>query len=312
MQYYGNIFRPPSEAYSLIIQVTLGCAHNTCTFCSMYKDKSFSVRQEAAVFSDLAECRAHYNHVERIFLADGDALVLKTDALLRILERIQTLFPECRKVSAYGSPTDVLAKSDSELRQLKDAGLSMLYIGAESGSDTVLAQIQKGVTSAQIIEAVRKVEGALITSSVTFISGLAGAQVRADGTPLWREHAQKTGELITQAAPSYVGLLTLMTEREAPLYERIKNGTFKLLSAMQIMEETLLLLEHVTFDLKADVKNPLDNCLGKCVFRSNHASNYLSLAGDLPHDTPGMIAELKSILAQNDEASLKDEYFRAL
>ena len=273
----------------------------------MYKDKKFSVRAEDAIFADLAECRAAYNHVERIFLADGDALVLKTASLLRIIERIRELFPECRKISAYGSPKDVLAKTDAELKQLYDAGLTMLYIGGESGSNIVLTKIQKGATREQIIDAVRKAENALLTTSVTFISGLAGAE-HVDGAPLWHEHAQQTGALITEAAPSYVGLLTLMTERGAPLYKSIKDGSFKLLSPLEIVAETLLLLTHVTLDEKKMPKNRL----GKCVFRSNHASNYLSLAGDLPHDTQKLVGQLKAVLAQNDERLLKDECFRAL
>ncbi|MDR2487671.1 MAG: radical SAM protein, partial [Clostridiales Family XIII bacterium] len=169
MRYEGNIFRPPSEAYSLIVQVTIGCAHNDCTFCSMFKDKQFRVRDVAEVLADLDAARKTYRTVGRIFLADGDALVLKNEALLKIFDHIRAQFPECGRVSVYGSPQDVLRKSPEELAELRDAGLGMVYLGAESGSDEVLRKVKKGASAAQITEAIRKVEDAGIPASVTFI-----------------------------------------------------------------------------------------------------------------------------------------------
>lgn len=290
MRYEGNIFRPPSEAYSLIVQVTIGCAHNDCTFCSMFKDKTFRVRNVEEVLEDLDTARRQYRRVERIFLADGDALVLSNDKLMRILTHIQKGFPECERVNVYGSPQDVLRKTPEELKELYENGVKIIYIGAESGSDQVLRDIRKGATRAEIIEAVRKIEASGIKASVTFISGMGGR----DG---WEDHAVQTGTMISEMEPSYVGLLTLMVEPGVPLEKDIRSGKFQVLTAEEVVAETLLMLKHV------EVKR-------NCVFRSNHASNYVSLRGDLPRDKERMIAMLRR--AMKDHNMLKDERFRML
>jgi radical SAM superfamily enzyme YgiQ (UPF0313 family) len=290
MQYIGSVYRPPSEAYSLIVQVTLGCAHNACTFCGMFKDKSFSLRREEDILQDFEEARRVYRRVERIFLADGDALVLKTDKLLRILDKIRALFPECARVGIYGSPQDVLRKTREELVSLREAGLGIVYIGAESGSDRVLTDIKKGVTRAEIIESIEKTEDAGIPASVTFISGLAGREG-------WEEHAIECGTMISLASPSYIGLLTLIVEPPAPLYEDLRAGRFALLTSREVVAETRLMLEHT--EVRRD-----------CVFRSNHASNYVSLRGTLPRDKARMLALLEAAL--RDDGMLKDERFRML
>ena len=290
MRYEGRIFRPPSEAYSLIIQTTIGCSYNECTFCSMYKEKDFRVRGLDNIIQDLNDARHHYGAVDKIFLADGDALVLPTESLLMILDTVATLFPEVSRVSAYGSPWDVLRKSDEELAALRSAGLGMIYIGAESGSDLVLSAVKKGATSGEIIKAISMIEAAGIKASVTFISGLGGAE-------LWEEHATATGRMITRAQPSYVGLLTLMISPDAPISREIENGSFKLLAPAGVIDETILMLRNA---------NPVN----ECVFRSNHASNYLSLRGDLPADRDALIAQLEA--ARVDSSSLKDERFRML
>jgi radical SAM superfamily enzyme YgiQ (UPF0313 family) len=290
MRYEGNIFRPPSEAYSLIVQATIGCAHNDCSFCSMFKDKSFRIRKLPEIIGDLEEARSYYARVSRIFLADGDALILPEEALLEILNRIRELFPECERVGIYGSPQDVLRKGVGTLARFKGAGLGIVYIGAESGSDEVLSAVKKGATAAEITSAIQMIEESGLNASVTFISGLAGA----DG---WRGHAEATGRMISKAKPSYVGLLTLMIEPLAPLYSEIEAGRFKLLSPGAVIEETMLLLENVELD-------------SPCVFRSNHASNYLSLRGTLPEDKKRMLDELRSAL--DGGRRLKDERLRML
>jgi radical SAM superfamily enzyme YgiQ (UPF0313 family) len=289
MRYEGSVYRPPSEAYSLIVQATIGCAHNGCTFCSMFKDKQFRVRDEQEVLEDLREARRQFRRVSRVFLADGDVLVLSNDRLLRILEEIARLFPECERVSVYGSPQDVLRKTPAELRGLRENGIEFIYIGAESGSDTVLAAVQKGATRAELSEAIRKIEDADIRASVTFISGLGGK-------PLSREHAVETGRLITDAEPSYVGLLTLMLEPSAPMFADQRAGRFAPLAPEEVADETLLLLEHA---------RPVKDC----VFRSNHASNYVALKGTLPADRARMIGELRAALVSR---LFKDEAFRLL
>lgn len=290
MRYEGSVYRPPSEANSLILQITIGCAHNECTFCGMYKDDKFRIRPLKEVLEDLKWARANYRFVDKIFLADGDALVLKNETLVEILDTIKELFPECKRVTVYGSPMDVLRKTPEELKELKSKGLEMIYIGGESGSDRILKNIKKGVSSEQLIEAVRKIEDAGIKASVTFISGIGGRDH-------WREHAIETGKAISRMSPSYVGLLTLMLEQGTELYDDIKAGRFELLTPEEVLEETRVLLENTNVDKK-------------CVFRSNHASNYLSLKGDLPEDKEAMLAQIDR--AMNNKGLLKDERFRLL
>jgi len=290
MRYEGSIYRPPSEAHSLLIQATIGCAHNKCTFCTMFRDKSFRVRPLSEVLEDLQTARKTYRNVDKIFLCDGDALCLSTATLLSILERIRQLFPECQRVSLYGSPQDVIRKTLEDLKLLREAGLEMIYIGAESGNPEVLNRICKGATREEIILAVQKIEEAGIMASVTFISGIGGQE-------LWQKHAIDTGTMISEMQPSYVGLLTLMTEPQAPLFTDIREGRFQLLSGEEVLAETLLMLENI-------------NVSKTCVFRSNHASNYLSLKGDLPQDKDKMMAQLRA--AMKNTGMLKDERFRML
>lgn len=290
MRYEGNIFRPPSEAYSLLVQVTIGCTHNKCTFCSMYKDKKFRVRDLDEVIQDLKWAKEHYRRVERIFLCDGDALALSNNRLMPILEFISDNFPECERVTVYGRAKDALKKTDEEMRQLYEAGIKMVYLGAESGSEKVLKAINKGETRQELIDGVKKVEASGMKASVTFISGLAGK----DG---WEDHAIQTGTMISEMQPSYVGLLTLMVEPGVPMADDIQSGKLRLLSAEEIMAETLLMLQNT-------------NVQKDCVFRSNHASNYVSLRGTLPADREKMMALLRK--AMNNHDMFKDERFRAL
>ena len=290
MRYEGDIYRPPSEAYSLLVQVTIGCTHNACTFCKMFKNKKFRVRALEEVLEDLAWARARYRRVERMFLCDGDALALSNRRLMPILEYIKENFPECERVTIYGRANDVNKKSMEEMKELFDAGITMVYIGAESGSDEVLKAVNKGVTRQELIDAVRKIEDCGMEASVTFISGLAGK----DG---WEDHAIQTGTMITEMNPSYVGLLTLIVEPNVPMYDDIQSGKLRLLSPEEVMQETLLMLEHTHVDKK-------------CVFRSNHASNYVSLRGDLPQDKEKMMAMLRKAMGNHD--MFRHEMFRAL
>lgn len=290
MRYEGSIYRPPSEAYSLLIQVTIGCSHNTCTFCTMFKDKKFRVRPIEEVLEDLEMARRAYPVVEKIFLCDGDALCLSNEKLMRILTRIAELFPECKRVSVYGTARDINRKSDEELKELLDAGMEMIYMGAESGSQAVLDKIHKDVTVREQIDAVKKAERVGIKMSVTFISGLAGLEG-------WEDHAIATGKMITEMNASYASLLTLMLDPAAPIMKDIESGEMTLLTPEQVVGETYLLLENVM---------PKKSC----VFRSNHASNYISLRGNLPEDRQRMLAQLK--IAMENTGLLKDERFRML
>lgn len=290
MRYEGRIFRPPSEAYSLIVQVTIGCTHNKCTFCEMFKEKQFRVRELDEVLADLDQARKYYRRIDKIFLADGDALVLKTDRLLKILDHIKMLFPECQRVGIYGSSRDILRKTPDELELLRDHGMKIVYLGAESGNPQILEDIKKGATREELIASVRKIEELGIMASVTFISGIGGRE-------MWRENAIDTGTMISEMEPTYASLLTLMLEPGAPLYEDWRNGKFELLTPEEVMQEAKLMLENV-------------NVTKKCVFRSNHASNYLSLKGDLPEDKDAMLKQID--WAMENTQVLKDERFRAL
>ncbi|MGI6174730.1 MAG: radical SAM protein [Christensenellales bacterium] len=289
MQYEGRIFRPPSEARSLIVQATIGCSHNECTFCDMYKEKRFRMRKTEDVIADLSECAREYGFVRRIFLADGDALILKTEEMLKILRHIQQVFPGVERVAVYGSPKSVLIKSVEQLKELRENGLGMVYMGLESGSDEVLRRVNKGETCAQIVEAGKMIKQAGIPLSVTAISGLGG-------TELWEEHALRTAEAFSEMKPDYIGLLTLMFEGDVPLLEECRAGRFELLTPEQVAQETLLMLRHM-------------DCEGS-VFRSNHASNYLSLKGTLNRDKEAMIRKLEEALSGN--AAFKKEYMRGL
>ena len=289
MEYEGMVYRPPSEAYSLIVQATVGCAHNKCAFCSMYKDKRFRVRPAADVTRDLREARSLYRAVRRVFFADGDALVLGTDKLLALLAETRALFPECERISLYGTPQEALRKTPEELRALAEAGLGMVYIGAESGDDEVLRRVRKGATSDEIIQAIQRLEDAGIPASVTFISGLGGLE-------LSERHAAGCARVITEAAPSYASLLTLLLEPGAPMYEDLRSGAFEFMMPEQIAEETLQLLERA---------RPGRDC----VFRSNHASNYVPLKGTLPRDNDRLIESLRAALSRG---AFRNDAFRLL
>ena len=290
IKYVGDVYRPPSEAYSLIVQATIGCTHNKCSFCKMFKEKRFQTRPTEDIIADFAWARKRYRSVPRIFLADANALCLKTDKLMPILTYIEETFPECERVTIYGRASDILRKTEDEVRQLREHGLTMVYIGAESGSDKVLEMCHKGETRQQLIDAVKRIEKVGIKASVTFISGLAGR----DG---WEDHAIQTGTMITEMNASYVSLLTLLVDPQAPMYDDIQSGRLKLLTPQEVLAETHLMLENA---------NPEKTC----IFRSNHASNYLSLKGDLPQDRDRFLAQIEA--AMKNTGMLKDERFRLL
>lgn len=291
MRYEGMIYRPPSEAYSLLVQVTIGCSHNSCTFCTMYRDKQFRVRPQKEVFEDLEWARRAYPYVRRIFLCDGDALCLSNDRLRAIIMKIHELFPECERVTVYGNAIDVRHKTDAELRELARIGMHMVYIGAESGSDQVLKAIKKGSTRDQLIEAVQRLEAAGIQASVTFINGVTGA----DGD--WYEHAVKTGSMISEMNASYAALLTLRLQAGSEMTEQAERGEFRLMTPEELLREAYVIIDH-------------SKPKGPTVFRSNHASNYLSLGGVLPNDRERLMREIETGIEHPE--ILRPEYLRAL
>ncbi|MBU3158200.1 radical SAM protein [Clostridium frigoris] len=289
MEYEGTVYRPPSEAYSLIVQVTIGCSHNGCSFCGMYKDKKFRVRELKDIISDLEQAKLDYGVVKRIFLADGDALVLETSKLKIILLKIKELFPGCERVGIYATPNDILAKSLEELRLLKALGIGILYLGVESGSDEILKSINKGVTAENLIVAGRKVKDSGIKLSTTLISGIGGREKI-------NENAMESAKLISAINPDYVGFLTLMLESGTPIYKDIQNGIFHVLTPEEVMQELREFLKNVE--------------VTDCIFRSNHASNYMALSGTLPGDRDKLVSDIDVSLKGKHE--YKQEKYRRL
>lgn len=272
MRYEGNLYRPPSEAYSLIVQATIGCSHNKCTFCSMYKGEQFKIRNTKEIIDDLLLGRKYYKNVKRVFLADGDALIMKTEELVKILQSIEIIFPECERVGIYGSPKSVLSKSQEDLQELKSLGLGIIYLGLESGSDKILRDINKGVDSREMIKAGKMIASSGIELSITLISGIGG---KKDSL----EHAIESAKVLNEMKPDYIGLLTLLLEEGTELYEEVKMGKFQLLTPREVLLETKILVKGLE----------VDNCL----FRSNHASNYISLKGTLMKDKEHILNQIE-------------------
>ena len=287
MRYKGKVYRPPSEAYSLIVQVTYGCSHNRCAFCDMYDDKHFAMRPMDEIREDFELARRVYRRVERVFLADGDALMRKTADLVEILGLVYGLFPECERVTCYASPTSLQIKSENDLRLLRSKGLQMVYMGLESGCDAVLEKMQKGHTAADIVAAGQKARRCGLALSVTAISGLGSvAHWREHAvdtaravSEMKREHAIGTAEAFSAMKPEYIGLLTLMVEPGTPLEKWVREGSFTLLSPLEVLKETELFLQHVDSE--------------GTVFRANHASNYLTLKGTLNGDRKALLAQIE-------------------
>lgn len=290
MRYEGTVYRPPSEASSLIIQLTIGCARNTCTFCAMYKDKSFRIRPLEEVAEDLQMARQYYKGygIKRIFLADGDALVVKTSDLIYIMNKAKELFPECERISVYGAPKDILLKTPEELKELKANGLDMVYMGIESGADSVLEFVKKGATAAEMIEAGKKIREAGMTLSVTLISGLGGRRFLS-------EHALESARVISEIKPEYVGFLTLLVEKGTPMYDQLHAGEIELLKPVEVLEEMRLFIGNVDAE--------------GTVFRANHASNYIPLGGTFNRDNKRLLELIDDYEKSN---RFKSDMFRAL
>lgn len=255
----------------------------------MYKDKKFRVRDLEQILEDLLFARNYYSRVDKVFLADGNALSLPTDDLKVVLSRINELFPENKRISIYGAPRDILKKPLSELVKLKNLGLGIIYFGIESGSDKVLDLINKGASSQEIIEAGTKVVASGIELSATLISGLGGKD-------MWEEHAIRSAQVINQINPHYLGLLTLLLQEGTQLHREVQEGRFKLLSPGEVLLETKKLVEGLNLD--------------GCIFRSNHASNYISLGANLPEEKEDLLRQIDKGLS--DMALFKKEFHRRL
>ena len=290
MRYEGTIYRPPGEWKSWLLQVTIGCSHNACTFCGMYKDKRYRVRPLAEIFEDIALAKAAFGDVRRVFLCDGDAVAMDTAGLLAVLHRLYETFPSLERVNAYAGPVSTLAKTGEELRALRKAGLARLYLGVESGSDTVLKAVCKGVDAAGMLEAGRRLVSAGFDVWVMVLIGLAGPGTAS------RAHALDTAAMINAMGPRHLSALTYIPERGTVLGRAVERGEFQLLTAREALEETRLLLEHLEV-------NPLH-------FTSDHASNYLLLKGTLNQDKAAMLAEIDK--AERGLTKLRPESWRGV
>ena len=290
MRYEGTIYRPPGEWKSWLLQVSVGCPHNACTFCGMYKDKRYRVRPLEEIYEDIALAKAAYGDVNRVFLCDGDAAAMDTGELLAVLERLCETFPTLERVNAYAGPVSALAKSHEELRALREAGLVRLYLGVESGSDGVLRAVHKGVDAAGMLEAGRRLVSAGFDLWTMVLIGLAGPGEAS------RAHALDTAALINAMGPRHLSALTYLPERGTALGRAVERGEFRLLTAREALEETRLLLERLEVD-------PLH-------FTSDHASNYLPLKGGLPGDRARLLSLLDQALA--GERGVRAEQWRGL
>lgn len=277
----GLVFRPPSEARSFILRVTIGCSHNACTFCDMYKLSKFRIRTLEEIDGIIERGAQAMPFVRRIFLADGDALVLPTESLLHILKKCYDTFPAITRIGAYATPADLNRKSLDELKQLKAAGLDILYMGIESGDDEVLRRVHKGTTAARTITAGQKALAAGMKLSTMIILGLGGQE-------LTHEHAIHTAEVVSAINPTMLSALTLLIPQEVPLYQEVLNGTFTPLTARGFLKELREILDHT------HMTNP-------CIFRSNHVSNLVPVGGNLPDDKDAMIATLDAYIPREDD-----------
>ena len=276
----GPVFRPPSEADSFILRVTIGCSHNRCTYCNMYRTVDFRVRTMAEIMAQVHAAAGYQQFIRRIFLADGNALVLATDTLLEILAILKESFPKLRRVSCYAGPKDILRKTPEELQKLYEAGLTLVYYGMESGDDEVLSHVCKGVTAQESIAAGQRVVASGIKLSIMVIIGLGGKA----GS---KAHAHHTAQAINAIAPNMLSALTLMMYRGSELRDEYEQGRFEILSPAESMGELYELIREIDLPQEAH-----------CLFRSNHISNHIALAGTLPRDKQQLLSAAKQGMAE--------------
>lgn len=291
MRYEGAIYRPPSEADSLILQVAIGCSHNKCTFCGSFKDKKFRIRSFEEIKEDIDEARPYARHVKKVFIADGDALIIPQKKLLPIIELIRDAFPGLERIGIYGNTKSILKKSVEELKTLKELGLGIVYLGVESGDQVTLDRINKGTVLDRTAEAAKRVKDAGIVLSVTVLLGLGGIERS-------RIHAEETGKFLSRIDPDFTGALSIILVPGTPLEEEVRSGTFKVPDPYQILEELAVMIENIN--------------VTHMFFAANHASNYLPVKGWLPETKEKMLNSIQYVLKQRDPSMLRSEFMRAL
>lgn len=288
MDYVGQIIRPPSEANSIILQVTVGCSHNKCTFCGAYKEKRFSIKDDAIVDADIQFASQYCKKQHKVFLADGDALIIPYPRLIRIFKKIQQDIPWVRRISLYGSARSIRSKTSEQLGVLRELGLDRVYLGLESGCNDILYKVNKGETAQSMIDAAQHIKDAGIFLSVTVLLGL-GASEKSE------RHAIETGKVLSVMSPNQIAALTLMPLPNTELGSAVHSGAFQLPDSPGILSELYTLVEHIDASSQ---------------FHANHASNYLPIMGRLPRDKEKILALINE--AQSGSRQLVPEGLRRL
>jgi radical SAM superfamily enzyme YgiQ (UPF0313 family) len=289
MHYEGNIIRPPSEANSILLQATVGCSHNRCTFCGTYMGERFRIKPDAVIMEDIAFAAAHFQRQRRLFLCDGDALIIPQKRLRHILAAIKAQLPWVTRVGAYANAKSLKMKTIDELKQLRDQGLGIVYMGLETGDDVTLMRIRKGATSQEMIQMGRKAREAGIKLSVTVLLGIAGPQ----RSPI---HARETGRVLSAMEPDYVGALSLMLIPGTPMHDAVGGGEFVVMEPKELIQELRSIIEHTQ--------------LTRGLFHANHPSNYLPIKARLPRDKDAILKQIDAALT--DRIQLRPEWLRAL
>jgi radical SAM superfamily enzyme YgiQ (UPF0313 family) len=289
MHYEGYIIRPPSEANSILLQATVGCSHNKCTFCGAYKGERFKIKSDDIIMEDIAFAAKHCRNQDRLFICDGDALIIPQKRLLNILTGIQAQLPWIKRVGVYANTKGIRMKTPEELKALHDAGLGIAYMGLETGDDETLKAINKGADSATMIEMGRKIRASGIKLSITVLLGIAGRERS-------QIHARATGEVLSAIDPEYVGALSLMLIPGTPLHTDYAAGTFPLIEPIEMLQEIRTMVEHTT--------------LSGGLFHANHASNYLPIRAKFPEDKQKTLVLIDAALG--GRVALKPEFLRAL
>lgn len=289
MHYEGNIIRPPSEANSILLQVTVGCSRNKCTFCGTYRGERFKIKPDAIIMADIDFAAQYCRRQRRVFICDGDALIVPQKRLLKILKQIQVQLPWVTRVGLYANAKSLKMKTLDELKRLKDHGVGIAYMGLETGDDVTLKQINKGATADDMIRMGTKARAAGIKLSITVLLGIAGKE-RSE------IHARETGRVLSAIDPEYVGALSLMLIPGTPLHKNYVSGKFALLEPAEMLEELKAMIAATD--------------LSRGLFHANHASNYLPIKARLPKEKGATIRLIDQALA--GKVALKPEYMRAL
>jgi radical SAM superfamily enzyme YgiQ (UPF0313 family) len=289
MHYEGNMIRPPSEAYSILLQYTVGCSHNKCTFCGAYKGQRFKIKPDEIMMEDIAFAAKHCRHQDRLFICDGDAMIIPQKRLLKVLMEIEKQLPWVNRVGVYANTKSLRMKTLEELKELKAHGLDIAYMGLETGDDETLKKVRKGASSERMIEMGKKAREAGIKLSITVLLGLAGRE-RSE------IHAKETGRVLSAIDPEYVGALSLMLIPGTSMYEEYESGEFSLPNPQELLKELRVMVEATN--------------LTNGLFHANHASNYLPLKAHLPRDKEKALRQIDEALS--GKIALKPEHLRAL